>query len=668
MNDAKIKQLLAEYGFLAESDENGDLERSVKDQLTRAATKDEVDTVAFGLETDDGKIVKVYVNAEHAEKFETEMAEMLGEVDDIEEALNQISKDIEVVDVEWPEDEEGDDAEDVDENADDDVDGDDDEDGSEVMNSKVYSKKNLEKEKVKEDTTFGQDITQDLLLEINQNSIANQLSTVNQHLIYQAILHLGVPELAMDKSPYRSAILKGIRNTALELAHSPMMRNTLKMFIKQQVTDDDRSKEDEKFRGDAAKNRHHGDEYDRGLKAAGAQHRPEPHDKDKADADKSEKKQSAVKSKYEVKEDETDSAVSMFWSSLDAVLKMLDPTEGKEHVERLKGSQQFKSLAARSSATLTGRLTSGIRTKLKALQAALGSSQPDEVAESFTNIDAVELVSSMLRLADSQGYADKVIQSQVFKRLSLAGRSTFASVPSSVKRVLQALAAEVGKVKLTEADDELSFDDPESKGAVDAPSEKEPAKKPAAAPAPPPAPVSPDASESGVTFKADGDSLEVKFDGGKISLSGESLERAMKALTNKQTLSVQLDGGKFATVSPRGSSAVIKLMGTESVIKLAPPDISAFIDAAEQVAAGEVENKKAEEVKEALDSWAMLNQKAEDAFGEFGFATLSDDEMQTLIHVNMANKLSQKRFAQDFSTLEEDEMRSLISAHPELIK
>lgn len=597
MNDAKIKELLAEYGFLAENDASGDLERSVKDQLTRAATKDEVDTVAFGLETDDGKIVKVYVNAEHAEKFETEMAEMLGEVDDIEEALNQISKDIEVVDVEWPEDdEEGDEASDVDENADDDLE--DEEDGSEVMNSKVYSKKNLEKEKVKEDTTFGQDITQDLLLETNQNSIANQLSTVNQHLIYQAILHLGVPELAMDKSPYRSAILKGIRNTALELTHAPTMRNTLKMFIKQQVIDDARAPEEEKFRGDAAKQRHHGDEYAKGLKAAGAVHHNEPHDKKPVkpvDTVKPEKKQPPVKSKYEVKEDENDSAVGMFWSSLDALMGMLDPTEGKEHVERLKSSQQFKSLAARSNATLIGRLTSGIRTKLKALQAALGAKEPAEVAEAFTNIDAVELLSSMLRLADSQGYADRVIQSQVFKRLSLAGRSTFASVPASVKRILQALMAEVGKVKLQEAD-ELSFDDPESKGAAPSPQE-EPAKEPAAAPTPPPAPVSPDASESGVTFKADGDSLEVKFDGGKISLSGESLERAMKALTNKQTLSVQLDGGKFATVSPRGSSAVIKLMGTESVIKLAPPDISAFIDAAEQVAAGEVENKPAEETE-----------------------------------------------------------------------
>lgn len=589
MNDTKIKKLLAEYGFLAENDATGDLERSVKDQLTRAATKDEIDTIAFGLETDDGKIVKVYVNAEHAEKFEQEMAEMLGEVDDIEEALNQISKDIEVIDVEWPEEEEGDDAEDVDENADDDLD--DEEDGSEVMNSKVYSKKNLAKEKVKEDLTFGEDLTQELLSESNQNSIANQLSTVNQHLIYQAILHLGVPELALDKSPYRSAILKGIRNTALELAHTPSMRNTLKLFIKQQVIDDAKAPEEEKHRGDAAKARHHGDEYEKGLKAAGVvQHAKKEHEKKEPKTPIEPKA-----SKYEVKEDEGDTSVELYWGAVNSLMGMLDPTSGKEHVERLKSSQQYKSLTARSSATLLNRLTAGIRTKLKALETALGASAPATVEEAFTNVDATELLGSMLRLADSKDFADRVIQSQVFKRLSLAGRSTFASVPTSVKRVLQQLQQEVGKVKLTEADDELSFDAPSDKGAE----QQEPEKEPAAAPAPAPAPVSPDASESGVTFKADGDSLKVTFDGGTFSLSGESLERAMKALNNKQTLSVQLDGGKFATVSPRGSSAIIKLTGTDTVVKLAPPDISAFTDAGGQVASGEVENKPDAEVKES---------------------------------------------------------------------
>jgi hypothetical protein len=71
---------------------------------------DEIDTVPFGLETDDGQIVKVYVNAEQADKFEEAMKNMLGLEDDIEEAINRLTTEFDIVDVVWPrsEDEEGD--------------------------------------------------------------------------------------------------------------------------------------------------------------------------------------------------------------------------------------------------------------------------------------------------------------------------------------------------------------------------------------------------------------------------------------------------------------------------------------------------------------------------------------------------------------------------------
>lgn len=68
---------------------------------------DEVDTVPFGLETDDGQIVKVYVNAEQADKFEEAMKNMLGLEDDIEEAINRLSTEFDIVDVVWPKSEEG---------------------------------------------------------------------------------------------------------------------------------------------------------------------------------------------------------------------------------------------------------------------------------------------------------------------------------------------------------------------------------------------------------------------------------------------------------------------------------------------------------------------------------------------------------------------------------
>lgn len=75
----------------------------VADYLERAGElNDEVDTVPFGLETDDGDIVKVYVNAEEADAFEEAMKKMLGIEDDIEEAINKLAQDFDIVDVVWP--------------------------------------------------------------------------------------------------------------------------------------------------------------------------------------------------------------------------------------------------------------------------------------------------------------------------------------------------------------------------------------------------------------------------------------------------------------------------------------------------------------------------------------------------------------------------------------
>lgn len=75
----------------------------VADYLERAAElNDEVDTVPFGLETDDGEIVKVYVNAEQADAFEEKMKQLLGVEDDIEEAINTLALDFDIIDVVWP--------------------------------------------------------------------------------------------------------------------------------------------------------------------------------------------------------------------------------------------------------------------------------------------------------------------------------------------------------------------------------------------------------------------------------------------------------------------------------------------------------------------------------------------------------------------------------------
>lgn len=84
----------------------------VANYLERAGElNDEVDTIPFGLETDDGDIVKVYINAEQADAFEEAMKKMLGIEDDIEEAINKLAQDFDIVDVVWPKTEENDSSE-----------------------------------------------------------------------------------------------------------------------------------------------------------------------------------------------------------------------------------------------------------------------------------------------------------------------------------------------------------------------------------------------------------------------------------------------------------------------------------------------------------------------------------------------------------------------------
>lgn len=92
---------------------------SVANYLEKAHDlNDEVETVLYGLETSDGKVVKVYVNAAQSDAFEVEMKKMLGMEDDIEDAINNLAAKFDIVDVIWPKGE-GEDAEQ--ESADDDV-------------------------------------------------------------------------------------------------------------------------------------------------------------------------------------------------------------------------------------------------------------------------------------------------------------------------------------------------------------------------------------------------------------------------------------------------------------------------------------------------------------------------------------------------------------------
>lgn len=127
-----LKELFALRAIKEDEEEVNASDMKVDDQvhqqLDDAAEDDEMDAQCFGLEMEDGKVVKVYVKQEDAENFEKAMSEKLGESDDIKAALEELEKDFEILKIVWPdEDQEG---EDDDEDKDDD-------DGSESMNDEV---------------------------------------------------------------------------------------------------------------------------------------------------------------------------------------------------------------------------------------------------------------------------------------------------------------------------------------------------------------------------------------------------------------------------------------------------------------------------------------------------------------------------------------------------
>lgn len=82
---------------------NANSQTAISDYLQKAhEINDEVDSVAFGMENDDGSIIKVWVNAEHADDFEKSLAELLGKEDDAEKVINDLADDYDIIDVEWP--------------------------------------------------------------------------------------------------------------------------------------------------------------------------------------------------------------------------------------------------------------------------------------------------------------------------------------------------------------------------------------------------------------------------------------------------------------------------------------------------------------------------------------------------------------------------------------
>ena len=356
-----LRKLGPEFGFLAENEEP-EIEQQVMNRLDRSVKLDEVDTITFGLETDDGKIVKVYVKVDQADDFEKALADKLGEIDDIEEVLNELSKEYEIVDVEWPsEDPTGDEDEDE-------------EDGSSSLNKKVYDnpKENAEDDrKLKpkiEGLTVGERLTIDLNEGTDTGSLESRFTTASQLMVYHALLELGIPELALSRSAFRSAIMKNIKKKALELSGSPTMKSALKTFINRSI------------------------DYE-----------------DKAEKNKEDQEQGMKESLM------TEGVTQDFWNAFLQLVNYV--AETPEDAKQLLANPTMKQIMTRSSASLSSNVSAQIKTKLidfkNSLTGDIGTAQlkaagvvesywraNEKLNEGATPAEITDLFKSLLGLAD----------------------------------------------------------------------------------------------------------------------------------------------------------------------------------------------------------------------------------------------------------------------------
>lgn len=226
-----LMKLADDFKLFEEESFGAEDEALVIKKLDKSVKFDEIDTITFGLETDDGKIVKVYVNVEQADDFEKALATKLGEIDDIEEVLNELAKEYEIIDVEWPEEEiqtNPEEAEDT---------------GKGILDPSVYGYKVNRDETQTESLSYGENLTMSLLED--SSTISSRFTSSAQLMIYHAILDLGIPEISLARNPYKAAIIKGIKDKAEEVQKNPALKNALKMFIRGNIDFDKKAAENE---------------------------------------------------------------------------------------------------------------------------------------------------------------------------------------------------------------------------------------------------------------------------------------------------------------------------------------------------------------------------------------------------------------------------------------
>ena len=156
----------------------GNVRKDVEKQMDTAAKMDEVDTVTFGLQTDDGDIIKIYVDVADSEKFEEALSEKFSTDLSIEDLINELATEFNIIDVVWP----GESEEDVDSDV----------RGSESLNTEINQNDIQEDDTVESNNemTYGQQVAKRLLGE----SVAGVGGGFALHHIMTLLKDIGLPE------------------------------------------------------------------------------------------------------------------------------------------------------------------------------------------------------------------------------------------------------------------------------------------------------------------------------------------------------------------------------------------------------------------------------------------------------------------------------------------
>lgn len=507
-----------------------DVEDNVIDQLDKSAKMDEVDTITFGLETDDGKIVKVYVNAEQADDFEKALSQKLGEVDDIEQCLNDLTKEFEIVDVEWP-DEESEDEDSEDEE----------DDGSDVMDQKVYNndKEKASKErslKPKFESKRKHTFRSQLLDESQHGTIESRMTTPMQLLVYHAIVELGVPTIALDRSPYKSTIIADIKRRANDLNKFPTLKTALKIFI----------------------HRVHGLESEHQIK-------------------------DEMCESMDIAAYIAESVVEDFWGCVTRIIQYLAPDA--KHANDFMKTSKFKTLVSRSHQAIPENVKSDLRMKLQKLGDALESHSATvaadaapKISESITPDNASQMLSNIFTIVDPT--ATKSLSKM------LLNSPEFKTYFTSIKPTLSQKFGGVMSQKM------IDF----CKALDNAVGEEQPKgpQQPNQAGTQPPNGTNPSTGSQPTvesmkvlkesidwTFDKNDDGYAVaSTDGITMTLDDEQFEKAVKAINMKNVIVVKdaENPRQKYTLSPRGTILVVKKMGDNVSYQMSGDQMQDFME------------------------------------------------------------------------------------------